>query len=288
MKSFGMFAFSLATMCPVLAYANSAPTLIRGVEGSDVVIVQNENIRMVREVVDIECRWSYYTVQADFWFENTTSKPQDVQIGFPVDYDSVSSGQEEMVTAGDDSFGVEWNNRPIKFTVAKPQIRLSEHEFDPYRQWIWWKVRFGPNETAKNRVSYTFQTWNMDAGSKCDVSPFSYLKYIVRTGAAWNAPIESAVIRIHYGHEIPSFLRDCMPEDIGIPDPSTLSIYPLGYVLDTRNHTITWNYRNFTPTQDIYLGWNGVPAFATLDAESKPQLDEGVGGETGTISEPNP
>lgn len=248
-------------------FADSAPVVREGVGGSVVVPIRNRNIQMVREVVEIDCGWTTYTVRAYFWFKNTTSEEQYVQIGFPIDYMSQWEDPEKIQEARE-TIDVKWNGKPIQFSHAKLQ-QVQKDFRDQYRQWVYWTVRFGPNQTATNRVSYTYGTWNMDTGSKFD-KPYAYLKYILKSGAAWNGPIESAIVRIHYYGISGERHLGGYKGDFGDPYPklSNISIYPKGYVVDKKNHTVTWDLKNIEPDKDIYFGWGEVPDFSLMDKET--------------------
>ncbi len=251
----------LALTFPSASWANSAPVLVRGIGAVDVVPIKNNQIRMVREVVDIDCASSTYTVQVDFWFKNTTDQVAELKMGFPVEYKTFFE-DTETIQESCRSFKVEWKNVPVKFSFGK----LQEGE-NIYRQWIYWTAHFAPNEEVTNRVSYTFPTWSIDAGDKMDTIPYMYMKYILKTGATWAGPIESSVVKIRYGKSF----SECR-EVYCFPDPPNLTFYPKGAVVDEKSRTVTWEFKNLVPTQDIYFGLGGVPDFESLDKEQSPVL----------------
>ena len=258
MKRITILIVLMAVALPSAVWSDSAPVVVGGIGGMNVVPIRNNQIRMVREVVDIDCGWTTYMVKVDFWFKNTTDQKQELQIGFPVecrpDFDD-----EEVIRKSARSFRVKWNGKPIKHSLGDLQHEIVRSR-DQYCQWVFWSARFAPNEEATNQVCYTFPTWNVTSGSHGE-EPNAYLKYILKTGAAWAEWIQSATVRIHYGHPVPLHLGDGET----IPGRSDLTIYPKGYVLDKKTHTITWEFKNFKPDKDIYFGWGEVPDFAELD-----------------------
>ncbi len=102
----------LALTFPSSSWANSAPVIVYGIGGANVVPIKNNQIRMVREVVDIDCAWSTYTVQVDFWFKNTTDQAVELEMGFPVEYTTYHE-DKETIEASCRSFKVEWKNAPV-------------------------------------------------------------------------------------------------------------------------------------------------------------------------------
>lgn len=265
------------------AWADSAPVLCDGLDGADVKPIRNHHIRMVREIVDIDCAWTTYTVEANFWFKNTTRKIQKVQLGFPMDYrvscDSVGNdGINYPVLDAPKTVKVDWNGQPIKFAWGKIQKYDIPHasiinDSNDYmnRQWICWTAQFNPGEECHNRVSYTYPAWYMDSGSHNDACAFSFIKYILKSGAGWNGPIGSALIRINYNHPIPHYFyfEKCAEPFDASPTPAHLKIYPPGYQWNKEEHVITWNFRNLVPDKDIYFGWAKVPNFKKLDQAQK-------------------
>ena len=256
-----LLAMILSTL-PIDALGNSAPVLARGLHGVDVVPIRNDKIRMVKEVVNIDCAWSTYTVQVDFLFQNTSSEEQALQMGFPIDYpENYLFCSRNSDSSYQDTIRVHWNGKPVKHSLLNCQPGNLKEE-KPCRQWIYWTTHFDPNEKATNRVKYTFPTWNIDTGDKDDKGS-AYLKYILRTGAAWAGPIESSIIIISYNHKLPRFLIECI--DPQIPDKSSLTMYPKGYVIDDKAHTVTWEFKDFVPDKDIYFGWNSSEEWSYID-----------------------
>jgi hypothetical protein len=84
--------------------------------------------------------------------------------------------------------------------------------------------------------------------------PSANLTYILKTGAAWHGPIDSAIVSIHYARELPDFFGG-RPENPMIVAPANLTISPRGYRRDKKAQTITWNFRNFVPSENIHLDW---------------------------------
>lgn len=225
------------------ARADSSPMSYEGFPGSSAVPIRNDKIRMVREVVDIDwVEWGEFSVKADFWFKNTSDQEQEVQMGFPIDY---TTWQEDAIPEALKTFQVIWKHQRIMCHFA-PVQPPDKKDAPLHRQWVYWTVRFKPHEKAFHRVSYTFPTWQYDHGSEDD-SSYTYLNYILKSGAAWKGPIESAIVNVHYGH---------LPNNRSEIDPSDLRFYPKGYVLNKKKRTATWKFRKFEPDRDIFFGWS--------------------------------
>lgn len=243
------------------ARADSAPTVFDGLDGSNMVPIRNDEISMVREVVDIDCRWTEFSVKADFWFRNTTDHKQKVLMGFPIDY---ASNEDEIVPVALKTFRVQWRHRRVRPSFAK----VDSKDIWTHRQWVYWSVEFKPKEEVHHRVSYTFPTWTSSSGEH-ENYPYAYLNYIVRSGAAWKGPITSAVVRVHYGHSLKQ-LDEHDASDYGRePKPSDLGIYPEGYVLNKKRKTVTWAFKDFEPDRDVYFGWGTVPDFKDVDEQRR-------------------
>lgn len=229
-----------------IARPNSAPVTYHGLDGTDVVLLKNKQIRMVREVINIDCAWDTYTVQADFWFKNTTSKAQAVQFGFPIDYEPDNSRfDDEGFERSKQSFKVEWKGKRIAFKVGKPQ---DGEESGEKRLWISWNAQFAPAEEVHHRVRYTFATSRSDF----EGNRYARLTYILKTGAFWNAPIESTTVNLSYNHPMPSFFGG---DGTMEPDPAHLSFSPDGYSWNREQKKVTWEFRNYVPTKNIYFTW---------------------------------
>ena len=272
MKTYlSLFVF-VALIFPSAAWSNSAGIWHEGVDGANIIPIKNHHIRMVREVVNIECAWTTYSVKADFWFKNTTNQNLEVEFGFPVDFKVDKN--DDSIREYQQSFKVIWKGKPIKHYLEKRQHKISGQDDDFDRQWISWIARFAPNEEVYSRVSYTFPTCSQSGDSRGETETYAYLKYILRTGGAWKTPIESSKVIIHYKATIPGYLSYEHINNNLIQNPAPLKFYPKGYTWNKKKRTVTWEFKNFVPKADIFFGWGGVPDFKEADDVEKIKLDQ--------------
>jgi hypothetical protein len=178
----------LTLSLPSASWANGAPVLVRGIGRGRCGPIKNNQIRMVREVVDIDCASSTYTVQVDFWFKNTTDQAVELQMGFPVEYKTFFE-DAETIQESCRSFKVEWkrsrfNSLLENFRKARISIAMDLLDGSFRAQRGGYEPRF-----------LHLPDLGIDAGDKMDTVPYMYMKYILKTGATWADPIESSVVK---------------------------------------------------------------------------------------------
>jgi len=100
--------------------------------------------------------------------------------------------------------------------------------------WYVWKVHFEKGERKIVKVTY-----NLPSGKGYGAN-YRYFKYLLNTGAGWYSDIEKADVILK--------LHDIKMKNIE-------EITPNDYILDVKEKTITWNFRNLEPTKDddIYV-----------------------------------
>ena len=199
------------------------------IEGNTVIPIQNNNIRMLSEVVKIS---EDAKVTADFVFENLSDASVPLKMGFPV-------------VRGDDSFikFKAWvNGKSIKVTLSdlsqqKESILKNQYKDFKRLDMFVWNVSFQKREKKNVRVEYMGQ-W----GSDPRTYPEQKFVYITRTGALWSENIGKADFYM------------TLPDDIvrTFADESfryKLRVKPIGY--KKRANKIEWHFTNWKPTVDI-------------------------------------
>ena len=130
MKTHLGLIISLLLALSSVAWPDSAPVFYSGIDGGDVLPIKNQQIQMVREVVNIDCAWTTYTVQADFWFKNTTGAgDKNYNSAFPLTTPIMAMigmmPGKVSLRKGLQTFKVEWRGKPVEFTLGKLQKRDS-------------------------------------------------------------------------------------------------------------------------------------------------------------------
>ncbi|MBD3276970.1 MAG: hypothetical protein GF388_01610 [Candidatus Aegiribacteria sp.] len=209
-------------------------------DGRNVAMTSSGEIEMVAESVSITPADSMYRndwipmmeAKCVFYLANTTDRPQDITVGFPIDakfgdaytvfsdsmlvamYDSMyegedrsqwhSSGLEDGSEAALDvpedlNFTAEAHGRPLEVFYRSCMYDLDEEMVHRPVVAVW-RMHFEPQDTV--RLVNTYRTaWDYYGGG-----PWSdyTIKYILTTGATWKGSIGSAHIELEVPEELPS------------------------------------------------------------------------------------
>lgn len=209
----------LFCILPISAFANTG--VFFGA-GSQVIPIKNNDIQLVKENVSITLRiddeagkWGIpffprADVQAEFFLKNTSSKPVNVQIGFPF-LDLQGFGDESLVLSKLD-FRAHDSESERNITLKEG---LIEKGLDPdglFKKVFAWEEQFKPQQTKKITVSYRLLMGVASANSimrdfEGDDRKYSDLDklfpaisysfgYITKTAYTWKEPVENAIFTL--------------------------------------------------------------------------------------------
>jgi hypothetical protein len=217
MKAFVFLGAVVLFFSPGRTFGDIAPTTY---VGSAIVPVRAPGIRMVRATVDIA--WGIpCTLTADFVMENTTAKPVEVLLGFPLNLPDALVKKDVL------GFSMRFDDvpaRPDEITeVGKPRINTPADT-------TWYRCRhtFPPGPTrvtveTKLPASLVYRTQNHER-----------LIYCIETGASWEGTIGAEEVTIHF------------------PGPVTadqiVRATPGDYVVS--GDTVRWEFKDFKPKGD--------------------------------------
>jgi len=246
-KAIFIFVFVLAAAIAV--FADMAP--VRGV-GSTIIPINSDKIEMVSEQVTItpmEGQSGHFgtirdiLVQAEFELRNSTEDDVDLETGFPFpDFKEEPHKYEKPI-----SFEVMIDNRRVK-------TEQKQGETGEYGLWYVWKTSIPSHKTV--RVITRYRIFPSQAHSKFWVEPYTYSKYIMKTGAFWKGPIGQAIIRLQYNPRQYDVYR----------------VFPENH--QQRYGQRIWVWNNFEPTQDISFEVWGRDSLRDMFNTDKKGVDE--------------
>ncbi|HUV39103.1 MAG TPA: hypothetical protein VMY39_05785 [Planctomycetota bacterium] len=212
-----------------------------GWDGKDLVPIDSKAIRMAREEVDVQVRWSKSDAPEDkdvldghcpvhvtgSWvLVNDSDEPQSILVSFPNNFDV-------------HDFARTVDGKPVKVDKV------------PGKEYSWAsKIDFAPRQERRVRVTYT--AFAESTGGNLG----GYWAYILQTGAHWKGKIGKAVIRVHFPEEMP-------PGGKGPFSFDAVNITPEEYRID--NRTAIWEFTDFEPSEDICITWDWYGALAASD-----------------------
>lgn len=248
-------SWSLAAVCgfAVLAGqpkpAGANDTLV-GESAGGFVVLTDHPLRMVNEhIVADSTDGQTFHVQATYTFENPTDRVQSVTMAFPeraqcrpaeVDF---YPGFNDLTVMADDVV-VETRLHTITLSADDPTVEggpresacdVPAHLFD---------VRFEPH--AQIVVTHAY---NVESTRDTE---FTMFRYVTRTGAFWNGPIEDARFDVTLRNDPtdpvlgPAWVQGREFRDVTITDR-----------LENGQMVRTWSFRqeNWTPVGDLSLAW---------------------------------
>lgn len=221
-----LLAAVLGLLAPAIVCRADDESLV-GVSGTIEALSPNPSIRMVEESVHIGDPTDPHGV-ARFVFKNE-GPATDVLIGFPETGDQIAPGKPA-------SPGLIHFRSFVDGKRVKVHRHMAHHEpalfsdFD-YVAWYMKRVHFAARQAHVIVDEY-------DGGGGSQGSGLKYFIYVLKSGATWKGPIGRAVITANIGK-----IANCSP----------VSITPVCYT--RRGSLITWDLRNFKPTQNIEIDW---------------------------------
>lgn len=229
-------ALLLSLTAPALANDGSF-----GGQGADLVPLQNQHVRMVREDIHLTLetprKKDGWRVVATYTFENTAKTPVTVQVGFP----ERQCDPEEGECNGDGKFHD--MKTTIRGKVVKHRLGKvgKQHTWAPALGRVFlYDVKFNPGETLQIVHTYRY-------GRSPDVMGES-LSYVTRTGALWKGPIGNARFTIKMPYR---------PWSISFPKEYKLIEYTERLEGKSGVTTIAFEQQNWTPKEDLDVQLQG-------------------------------
>lgn len=204
------------------------------VPGNTVIPIQNENVRMIKEIVTFN---EDDEVKAIFTFKNTTTEDISFTMGFPftkdtdplsVPYGAPNSGK----------FAIRINGKEVQADKKAVSANTKLNIGSEYAFMYTWPISFKPHEEKTVECIYT-ASWN------CSVGPFPYCQYftyITKTGALWKDKIGRADFYLTLPRE---YAKDNADGKLD------LDINPSNYKIV--NNTVEWHFLNWEPNEDISI-----------------------------------
>jgi len=224
-----------------------------GGSGSSPMPITENNVKMKSEHIVISGRdinnknmHGAWEITGDYVFENTTDKPLNFKMGFPLPI----LESEEMVAypaghpakVGDPmvyDFTITINGQPTP--VSQEQLMANDEKHLDYKQAYTWDVSFAPHEILNIHHHYL-------TGVTINVMGYTPVNYVFKTGGLWQEGlIGDAKIEIRPNtptklcHEV-----DKRYQEYAKTTPSAPTI------LANKNQRIyTWHFTRWHPTDDL-------------------------------------
>jgi hypothetical protein len=178
-------------------------------------------VRMRAEEVNIYLFANLAVVEATFELENEGPEAE-IEVGFPQFRSQSPFKAQDVMPLG---FHVEVDGQAVAHVD-----RQLDNVF--YPMWYAWKQRFAAGQTSTVAVRYWVPLISYHL---CSRMPFTY---VLRTGRFWKGLIGHAVVRVHASD---------------IPLTAIQEATPPSYRIDRAAKTLTWEFRNLMPDDDIGL-----------------------------------
>ena len=203
--------------CNGFAYANSAPLRATG---QTVVPTKDVPVRLETEYLDIRLSSYEAEVACSFYLVNE-GPAATIKVGFP------AGKNEELENFG--ASGESFKHYEVKTISLGPSF-TNERDMN---QWKVFDVPLGSTgkpEILRNQYKVKVNRYGLSELTD------RYFRYILKTGAYWKGNIKTLKVTV--------YLK-------GVPFDQITRIYPAGYKTD--NNKITWEFKNFEPTEDIEI-----------------------------------
>jgi len=178
-------------------------------------------VRMLAEEVNIYLFANLAVVEATFELANEGPEAE-IEVGFPQFRAQSEFKARDAMPLG---FHVEVDGRAVTHDV-----RRLDNMF--YPMWYAWTQRFAAGQRSTVAVRYWVPLISYNLLSRM---PFTY---VLRTGRFWKGTIGHAVVRVHASD---------------IPLRAIQEATPPGYRIDRAARTLTWEFRDLMPEDDIGL-----------------------------------
>ena len=202
--------------------------------------IKVDNISMIEEEINItvdKIAEGSYLVKYNcaFLFKNNTDKPQNVLMGFPINYGSNFSTHDIKYGQNDTfDFKVYIEDKEVKSEKYFHGINPELNEIKGYDEVYGFYVNFKPNETKKviNNYSMLIFQGMLERPS---------INYVLKSGLTWRQPIKKADIKIKFNSYV------------------TLNKAPINkmnYQISYDPYlNISYHYENFSPDNDIIISF---------------------------------
>ncbi len=231
--------------------------------------MNNENIRLVSEIIFIHAVGNYFKIRVEYVFRNQTKFPQTVSMGFP-------SIEEIPLFYPIEEFVFYEGKTPLNVMKINAEYNESDNGQDKElkdnkikKMLLCSTVHFKPDESKHMRTEYK-QSYANTSAFDSRYSP--YFEYILKTGRFWKEDIEKIEVFItglshlsslpkmltQYYLE-PKYANQSMMSDLksiemkSIEYSSGLSIFPENYRIIDDGKTIYMLFRNIEPDFNILL-----------------------------------
>lgn len=229
MRSYVVAIVFIINIFSSLAFANGVA--IQLIPGNTVIPVQQDDIRLIKEVVNVE---NASTVNAVFAFENTTQKEVNLQMGFPFTRDTEPT-IEYKVGSVDKNFVIKIDGKESPTTKKNVTENIKLKIGSEYDFMYVWLITFRPKEKKIIECRYNVQ-WSDDLGLS------GSFVYITKTGALWKGTIKEANFYIELDDVLYRWLNS---------NEYSFEISPKGYKIN--NKIIEWYFRNWEPRENISI-----------------------------------
>lgn len=183
----------LILLCAALAFANGLfvfanDSAFTGVGGSlRPMRGEHASIRMVREHVQIELHGDFYRTRVDFEFQNTSSRPVTVTMGFPErgsgDVDADAARRRTTFRR----FATWVDDQP---TTARRIVASANTEDQTYQAYWTKQVTFAPRASRRVRVEYESPMSGTVADSFTWRAPYEF------TGGNWQGQVAESRLTV--------------------------------------------------------------------------------------------
>lgn len=212
-------------------------------------------VSMKHEVIRLRLSPEFCKVNVVFTMSNESDKYETMDVGFPANY----KGELVDFKARINNWPVVVSDKTTSITSERGPEGLFSRTF--YTYWKSWKMRFPPKKDTQVEVSYTtkfvpiygryfgsLHVGSAIAGTDLSKPELADLRqkfqhrsfrYILRTGAPWHQKIGTCRVEMSF--------------DRLTPDHVALRFRPDASSKITAKDSLTWEWTNLEPKQDLYF-----------------------------------
>ena len=258
---YALFALLLsATPCP----ANDAAV---GGSGAAVYPVENTQVRLVRELVVFDEVDKGFAVTADLHFLNPGPAAASLRLGFPSRYLTEGEGDPQVHDLA------AWvDGQPA--AVNKVQVGPEDALDDWWEEVFLFEAAFPPATPVQLLHSYLISLGGDSMGG-------SFTQYILRTGEGWAGTIGESRVVFRFQRPPAGLQVRYAAEPVEIVPaaeaPSPRGPAPVATYTPGPTPTLELLFRDFEPSGDVTLYWDGEPFHALASANQRPETDLACG-----------
>lgn len=250
----------------LLAPTAEANDGVFGGAGVHPIPLNSDDVRMLDEIVRLRLnpKDRAWEVSASFIFENTSSEPVTLTLGFP--FPAVHSEHDEVGLPDGVTKPAQGEPLVFDFTTTvrgepvdarRSPTGLNDDRPDLRYSFAWlWDVTFAPNERVHvvNTYRHGISATNFGGASAM---------YVLKTGSTWK---DGRIGHARLSVEVPSARHVLCPPDQDLYDGSPIS--PEGAHISP-NHgepgfTLHWSLANHEPSADLYVCLVDVDHYASM------------------------